>query len=274
MGGGNAANTAAALALLSGSKAFGMPPPGAGIGGGRGYGDDGDDVLGGEDESGNSRDAPPAPVRVCLLTKLGDDPVRDALCDELRGAGVDLTSPLFMSESESTSPVTTVIVTEAGAGAGASTRTCLHTPGTCGVLLSGDVPRSADDLDALFWDGDVAILHSDTRHTGAALELAKEARRRGVPVSVDVERHRGEAMDELIDLSSLVFINEGQIGPYLERESLKRGNGCNHATSATPDLLCSHGEHMECYGQAVALCHCLNGWHEQSDVEKEIIVTR
>ena len=163
---------------------------------------------------------------------MGTDGIGRGLREDLGGGGVDCTSPLFVAgPSGSTTSVTTVVVAEEG-----RTRACLHTPGTCGELGTGDVERALigreegfpeegfpeegpeEALDDLFRDA--AVFHTDTRHTGAALYLAREAVRRGILVSVDVEKDRGEAMERIVALASLVFGNVDRLREYKFEENL------------------------------------------------------
>ena len=175
--GGNAANVAAALALLS-TATF-----------------------------ATSDDDRPA-VRVVLFTKVGDDECAARLRADLESKGVDCSTPLFVTEPDTTTSVTTVIASETE-----HTRTCLHTPGSCGELTAHEVEEALSTIgDDLFRN--VILFHSDTRHGEAALVLAKESRRRGVPISVDVEKDRGELMEELVVRASIVFGNEEKLGQY------------------------------------------------------------
>ena len=191
MSGGNAANVAAALALLSSST----------------YARHGESSA-----SSSSSNAPHqrAAVRVVLLTKVGDDDAAVRLKADLESKGVDCSSPLFVMQPNTTTSITTVIASESEL-----TRTCLHSPGSCGELTVKeieDVLSSPEDGDDLF--GNVILFHSDTRHTAAAVALAKEARRRGIPISVDVEKDRGPVMEELVSKASIVFGNEDKLQQY------------------------------------------------------------
>ena len=207
-GGGNAANVALALGRLSDAPLLGASwPP---------------DPASCSDPTPSS--AGPL-CRVVLITRVGTDGIGRGLREDLGGGGVDCTSPLFVAgPSGSTTSVTTVVVAEEG-----RTRACLHTPGTCGELGTGDVERALigreegfpeegpeegpeEALDDLFRDA--AVFHTDTRHTGAALYLAREAVRRGILVSVDVEKDRGEAMERIVALASLVFGNVDRLREY------------------------------------------------------------
>jgi sugar/nucleoside kinase (ribokinase family) len=181
IGGGNAANTATAIALLSGASFL-------------------------RDKNMN--------ICTKLLSKVGSDYIGKNAIEELKEAGVDLSSPLFrIGDEGTTTGITTIIVSELE-----QTRTCLHTPGTCGelTLQDVDVDVDVDMMDEIFEH--VVHLHSDARHTDVALLLAREARKRGISVSLDVEKDRNSvALDALLEVATMVFTNSNQIEAYLCR---------------------------------------------------------
>lgn len=172
VGGGNGANTAAAIARLSGMTGRNCT------------------------------------VRLC--SKVGDDNIGQQLMLGLQANGVDVPGPLFRTGGTgTTSSFTTIIVSDQE-----HTRTCLHTPGSCGELTVDDV-RSVD-LDEFFRN--IVHLHSDGRYSAAALALAQEARRRGVSISLDVEKDRGSPeLDTLLEIANIVFTNEQQMDKQLIR---------------------------------------------------------
>ena len=195
MCGGNAANVGAALALLSASPFTYARHAESGAGG-----------------------SAAAALRVVLLTKVGDDDAAVHLKADLESRGVDCSSQLFVMQPHSTTSITTVIASESE-----HTRTCLHSPGSCGELTVAEVEEvlsSSENGDELFRN--VVLFHSDTRHTSAAVALAKEARRRGIPMSVDVEKDRGPVMTELVANASIVFGNEDKLQEYASRRHDER----------------------------------------------------
>jgi len=208
MCGGNAANVAAALALLSSSTYA------------RHVGE-----LGPSSSASAATEDLTAAVRVVLLTKVGDDDAAIHLKADLESKGIDgidCSSRLFVMQPNSTTSITTVIASETE-----HTRTCLHSPGTCGELTVEEVEDAlspSEGGDELFRN--VILFHSDTRHTDAAVALAKEARRRGIPISVDVEKDRGPMMDELVAKASIVFGNEDKLQEYATRR-LMNDEGCS-----------------------------------------------
>ncbi|GKZ00029.1 hypothetical protein MPSEU_000956300 [Mayamaea pseudoterrestris] len=147
-------------------------------------------------------------MKIKLVSKVGDDTIADTLLENLNKAGVD-TTYVFRAPNTTTS-VTTVIVDSSE-----HTRTCLHTLGTCGELTA-DETRVV--MDKLLTDGSVIHVHSDGRHAEAALLLAREARLRNIPLSVDIEKDRHSIeVDWLLKNSTLLFTNSNQMGDYLAR---------------------------------------------------------
>ncbi len=158
-------------------------------------------------------------IKVELLTKVANDTIMHQLCEELRACSVDLSSHLFIYGAEGTkSPICTVVVSTSEP----HSRTCFFDKGTCGVLDTADVNKV--DMNEIFKD--VILIHSDTRHTDAAVTLAREASKRGIQLSVDVERDRhSEAFDQLIDLATTIFTDENQMKQTIERrKSVNRNN--------------------------------------------------
>jgi sugar/nucleoside kinase (ribokinase family) len=188
-------------------------------------------------------------IIVKLCTKIGDDFIGRQLIDEMEKCGVDLSSPLFkVGEIGSTTGLTNIIVSETE-----HTRTCIHTPGTCGELTPHDIHEV--NLDEVFRN--VIHFHTDGRHTEASLLLAKEAKRRRITVSIDVEKDRNsKALDCLLEVADLVFTNSNQIEAYLFRltrqfeqevglERLKEANIIAPGSSSMTDL------DMDLYAQII-----------------------
>ena len=81
--------------------------------------------------------------------------------------------------------------------------------------LTIDDAKSAD-MDEVFRN--VVHIHSDSRCAACSLFLAKEAKRRGISVSCDTEKDRKtKELDELIQLTDLLFTNSSCLHSYLER---------------------------------------------------------
>ena len=193
-GGGNAANTASSLGRISNSTALKQRK-----------------VESKVSKSGEMVQCPP-PIKIQLLTKIGKDAIQHQLCNELRSYSVDLSSKLFLYGHEgSTSPTATVVVSRSES----HSRTCFFDTGTCGVLEKSDVENL--DIDDLFLGA--TLLHSDSRHTDAAAIMAREAKKRGLTVSLDLERDRfSESYDELIEHATIIFgSGVEQIKSFLKR---------------------------------------------------------
>lgn len=116
------------------------------------------------------------------------------------------------------------------------TRTCIHTVGTCGELsiedlfcIGGCVGNDGDEknngthtnvsiqsiIETIYNDPNYVVVwyHTDSRHTHVATLLAREAKKRAIPISIDIEKDRNPNgttnphYDELIMLADLVFTN-------------------------------------------------------------------
>jgi sugar/nucleoside kinase (ribokinase family) len=234
-GGGNAANTAHTMALLS-------------------------DALYLQDSN----------VRIKLLSKVGDDDIGRRLAEELTEAGVDLASPLFLTgPKQSTTAVTTIIVS-----ALEHTRTCIHTPGTCGELVLDDLDNI--DMDEVF--ANVVHIHSDCRHLKVASVLAREARDRRIPISVDAEKDRHvKSMDDLLELATLIFTNSTQLEPYFQRR-IAELKGTEHDDKAEKINISSSVDIPQSlvpmYAGSVGPSRYFSDWLPQSSVEREVVITQ
>lgn len=232
VGGGNAANTATAIALLSQASVFG------------------------------------GQFTVKLLAKIGDDNIGQQVISELERDGVDLSSPLFRVVPGSTTGFTTVLVSETE-----FSRTCLHTAGTCGELTMQEVEEL--DLNDIFQN--VVHLHADGRHPDVALVLAKEAQRRGISVSVDVEKDRdSKPLDDFLEYATVVFTNAGQAEAYLNRLSREREVMWGKSRLKDPTIAAC-GDHVS-DKDIDLLAHFMQPsifftrWDRPS--EKEVVITR
>ncbi|KAG2424569.1 hypothetical protein HXX76_014449 [Chlamydomonas incerta] len=112
-----------------------------------------------------------------LVTKIGGDGLGDGIIGELHADGIDTTHVLRAAGHPS--PFTYIIVDRQG-----GTRTCIHTPGAAlepAEMTPGLLGGALEGAALVYFDG---------RLTEAALLLAREARRRGIPVLVEAERLR------------------------------------------------------------------------------------
>lgn len=112
-----------------------------------------------------------------LITKIGDDGLGQGILAELARDGVG--TEFVLRAQGSPSPFTYIIVDRQG-----GTRTCIHTPGAP-MLPSEMTPELLDRA----LEG-ARLAWFDGRLTEAALVVAREARRRGIPVLVEAERLR------------------------------------------------------------------------------------
>ena len=242
-GGGNSGNTASTMAKLKSAKCW------------------------------SSSDPTIDCINIKLLTKVGDDIIGHQLKEELENVGVDCSSSLFCVVPNTATSFTTIIVSEEE-----HTRTCLHTHGTSGELTLQDVQSA--NLDEIFEN--VIHLHTDSRHTEAALAIAQEARKRGIPISIDVEKNRySKAQDQLLELATIVFTNSYQIDDYLnylcrEKEQEARTSLQNStATLVHPSLKDSAYTPIvkDTLIQAIQPSFYFARWHSQTS-GKEVVITK
>ncbi|CAM9122732.1 unnamed protein product [Ectocarpus sp. 12 AP-2014] len=147
-------------------------------------------VLGGGNCGNTLSAASRLGLDACLVTKVGSDANGRLILQGLEEEGVDV-SRVIVSDA-TPSAFTYVIVDKEG-----GTRTCLHTPQTEDILPEEITP---DLLDG------VAAVHLDSRHTPAAVALAKLANERGVPVVLDAEKDR-PFLKDLLPLADYVICN-------------------------------------------------------------------
>lgn len=126
-----------------------------------------------------------------LISKIADDVHGKGMLKELEADGVD-TSFLIVSP-EGNSPFSYVIVDNE-----TKTRTCIHTPGSPSVTPE---ELSQARLESAL-DG-VKLVYSDVRLPGIAINIAKEATCRSIPIIIDAERKR-EGLDELLSVATYV----------------------------------------------------------------------
>jgi len=168
IGGGNAANTAVAIARLGRSSIM---------------------------ERNRNKER----VRVRLVSKIGKDgngqTIKRDLDDELL---IDVQHVVETDSSPSTF-VYVIVDTKT------QTRTCIATP--CEELTLREAENILRAR-GLFDGGNVKICHFDSRHTEASVIIAKEAIERGIITSIDVEKDRPPHLKSLLPLIDLVITNE------------------------------------------------------------------
>jgi len=235
IGGGNAANTASAMALLSSAAIF-------------------------------------ANEHFCikLLTKVGDDYIGQQLKDELTKCGVD-TTLVCRGHQGSTTSFTSVIVSQ-----NEHTRTCIHTPGTCGEFSVVDL--ESENMNDLF--ANVVHLHSDSRLADVSLLLAKEAHQRNITVSVDVEKDRHvKSLDGLLEMADMVFTNSTQIHDYLKRWTgdLEAKHNRRPLAEAVISTVGDddNGRIKEMCALGIAPSHFFQRWFDKEPIRsREVIITK
>ncbi|CAM9404897.1 unnamed protein product [Scytosiphon promiscuus] len=126
----------------------------------------------------------------CIATKVGSDANGRLILQGLREEGVDVSRVVV---SDATPSAFTYIIVDKEGG----TRTCLHTPQTEDILPEEIKPELLDG---------VAAVHLDSRHTPAAIALAKLANQRDIPVILDAEKDRPFFKD-LLPLADYVICN-------------------------------------------------------------------
>jgi sugar/nucleoside kinase (ribokinase family) len=206
--------------------------------------------------------------RIKLLTKVGDDHVGEQLKDELQQSGVDVDLVCIGGQGTITS-FTTVLVSEAE-----HTRTCIHTPGTCGELTPADIV--SENLEELF--ANVVHVHSDSRNTDVALMLAREAHQRSIPVSVDVEKDRHtKSLDRLLEIADMVFTNSSQLSDYLDRWTGELEAEHQRRPLAVP-VISTIGDNtilLQACAECIFPCHFFQRWYETNpNKRKELIITK
>ena len=106
-------------------------------------------------------------IQVLFGTKLGSDAAGQTCRDELQQAGVVLQHELFQVVPDTTTAFTTIIVS-----ASEHTRTCIHTPGTCGDWTREEMQSIDDFLDRPFFDPD-AVTEDDPQPIRWFADLVK-----------------------------------------------------------------------------------------------------
>jgi len=205
-------------------------------------------------------------ISVKFVSKVGDDSVGQQLINELEESNVET---LFCKgPPTSNTAFTTIIVSEKE-----HTRTCIHTPGSCGEISESDL--STFNMDEVFEN--VVHLHSDSRNTVACLFFAREARARGIKVSCDCEKDRKTtALDELIQIADILFTNSSHLGPYLDRLDLDLEEVNSRQSlpkvSVVADSLNEYTSYIDLYAKSLAPSAFFMRWYSQ--FEKEVIVTQ
>jgi sugar/nucleoside kinase (ribokinase family) len=289
VGGGNAANTAHTMARLTKARAFLTTKKN-------------ETTTKQQQQETMEETTASHDIVIRLCSKVGDDDIGQKVVQELQMAGVDLSGPLFHVAPGTTTGFTTIIVSATEP----HTRTCFYTPGSCGELTVSQARQllqlssttnddnssdSDDDTDTRrmneFFEN-VVHVHSDARNTDVALFLARQAKQRGICVSVDVEKDRGTvALDQLLQLADIVFTGNGPpVQDYFNRLH------CDTAAAAElehppPPVLALHNpteagedeittenkdDEMKTFARALGPSMFFTRWFHQ--VGKQVVVTQ
>lgn len=145
-------------------------------------------------------------IPCAMACKLGQDSNGDAITKELNQDGIDtefcIRKPLLNS------PFSYIIVDSTS-----QTRTCIHTP-IEEELLPEEVTRA--------WLDGISLVHLDSRFTQAAVQVAKYANEKGIPVVLDVEKERPFIRD-LIPLAEVIITNDAFPSIFLPGEEKLKG---------------------------------------------------
>eukprot|EP00596_Hydrurales_sp_CCMP1899_P005447 CAMPEP_0119034894 /NCGR_PEP_ID=MMETSP1177-20130426/1909_1 /TAXON_ID=2985 /ORGANISM="Ochromonas sp, Strain CCMP1899" /LENGTH=416 /DNA_ID=CAMNT_0006992703 /DNA_START=127 /DNA_END=1377 /DNA_ORIENTATION=- len=135
-----------------------------------------------------------------IFTKIGDDSNGEFYLKDLRKVGVDVTH-VIMNSAAPTLLVYVIVDRQA-------CRTCIASPNEQELTVSevkNEVNTKTDSITGLLEN--IELLHLDSRHTSAAVALAEEANKRGIVVSLDVEKDRPH-LKELLPLCDIIFTNK------------------------------------------------------------------
>jgi len=147
-------------------------------------------------------------ARTKVLTKIGNDSNGHFVMNDFKTAGIETEDVIITSSSPT---LMVYIIADRNA-----TRTCIAAPPKEEVeptevleklhhqpQLQHQQQKATTDI----LDG-VTLVHLDSRHTAAAISLAKAANQRGIPVSIDVEKDRPPHLKDLLPLCDIIFTNQ------------------------------------------------------------------
>lgn len=129
-----------------------------------------------------------------IVSKVGRDMYGQAVITELKEDGVNV-DDILVKDGVNTAFTYVIVDTEEG------TRTCVSTASNEDLLVE---ELSEEVLERLLRD--VTLVALDGRHTLAALQLAKFAKQKGVPILLDVERER-PLIRELLPYADYIMTN-------------------------------------------------------------------
>ena len=106
--------------------------------------------------------------------------------------------------------------------------------------------------------------------------LAKEAKKRNIPISVDGEKDRhAEAFDNLLDTTDILFTNSTQLQDYLTRRTAKLEKEQNRRPLPNPVVTVARDDETgieETCVLGIAPSHFFQRWFKQN--EKEVVITK
>eukprot|EP01041_Mallomonas_annulata_P007495 gene7495-15335_t len=152
-------------------------------------------------------------IQASLFSIMGTDSTGDLIAQELEIDGVNTT--MCVRTSCSPSALTHIIVDNES-----NSRTCLHTAMTI-EISDIDVENLWNDYNISLQNQQnhitnrISLIHLDSRQTKAAISLARLGNKAGIPVSIDVEKHRPH-LHELIPLCDLIFTNKHFPSLYMD----------------------------------------------------------
>ena len=127
-----------------------------------------------------------------LVAKIGDDLNGQKILGDFQKED-NIDTSLILIQTSMNSPLTHVIVDVTG-----QTRTCLFSASNEQILCTDIQPN---------WLDQIEFVHFDSRSTEAAVYLAKLARQKAIPCSLDLERERPH-LDQLIPLMDYIIATE------------------------------------------------------------------
>ncbi len=126
---------------------------------------------------------------------MGEDTFGRTILEILQSNNVD--SQHIIINDQIITPITYVIVSTT-----AKTRTCIHSPSSLEISRQHVTDYCQRNISSQSY-----MVHFDSRHTEAALELAHCVRNSNVVISIDVEKERSH-LQSLLPFCDIVFTNK------------------------------------------------------------------
>ncbi len=142
-------------------------------------------------------------IRVDLLSAVGNDANGDSIINGLESENIGTT---LIERFHGDSPWSYIMIV-------GDTRTIIHQPSTRDLSIDF-VHRNVLDGDVL---STYSAVHFDLRHPQAAICVANECKKLGIPYSVDVERPR-DGLLEILSGASVVICNSNYVNLVLNQE--------------------------------------------------------